>query len=315
MRKKKNKTLKWTGLIIGSFISLSCSHEPAVVWQKALNNAFPLNRTYAVGDKDFYHIKTIYREMDDSGNIAHTTVLDGYFSREIKKLTEARTSDFLIWKYVKTGEGKNIEDIKDYRILPFTEDFQYLFEDWRPQQFPVDISTIPKTMDGWRFYVKLLDAHTFDVIGNRDNFKRESLKIGDHAIIVEEIFPVSMDFPPLYTDTYFINSPFTVTFHAITACSAEPSAILTFRSDGCRLHMKANINDMAFPSDGISSYWGEVFISLESGKILGGKILERVDLIIALPQTKKTIKHVTLREIYLDKMKKEEFDRLAEKNN
>jgi hypothetical protein len=223
--------------------------------------------------------------------------------------------DIIRGKCVKTGEGKNIEDIKDYRVLPFTEDFRYLFEDWRPQQFPVDISGIPKTMDGWRFYVKLLDAHTFDVIGNRDNFKGEFLRIGDDATIVEEMFPVSMDFPPLYTDTYFISSPFSITFHGITVCSDEPGAIITFRSDGCRLHMKANINSMDFPSDGVSSYWGEVCISLKTGKILAGKILERVDLVITLPQTKKAIKHVTLREIYLDKIKKAEFDRMAEINN
>jgi hypothetical protein len=71
---------------------------------------------------------------------------------------------------------------------------------------------------------------------------------------------------------------------------------------------------MSFPSDGVSYYWGEIYISLETGRIMGGKILERVDLNISQPQAKQSFKHVTLREITLKKLKKEDFDRLTDGN-
>ena len=288
-----------------AFISCSWMHTPGL--KSVLKKTYDLSPVYNAGDTDFYHINTAYREMDDSGRVAKVTVLDGFYSREVRKPAPHQRADRFTWKLVKMGEGKSPEGIQAYTVLPFASGFQYEFTEWAPEKFPVDTATIPRTMDGWRFYVKLLDAHTFDVIGNVSHFGKQGLSIGDETVIIEDPFPVSMDFPPLYTDTYFVNSPFHISLQGMTLYSDEPCAILAFRSDDCRVRLVAHTNNMTMPSDGVSYYWGDVYVSVDKGRITRGKIMERVDLVITLPSPMKPLKHTTLREIHLERISEKEF--------
>ncbi len=73
-----------------------------------------------------------------------------------------------------------------------------------------------------------------------------------------------MDFPPLFTETYFKNAPVDITFRGISLGGNELCAILAFRSDDCRVHMVANMNNMKIPIDGVSYYFGEIVLSLET---------------------------------------------------
>jgi|GEM_PF-2099037 len=98
--------------------------------------------------------------------------------------------------------------------------------------------------------------------GNRDfyHIKTVCLEMGNAG----EGIPISMDFPPLFTETYFKNAPVDITFRGISLGGNELCAILAFRSDDCRVHMVANMNNMKIPIDGVSYYFGEIVLSLET---------------------------------------------------
>ena len=270
-----------------------------------LERSFNLKPKYKVGDKDFYHITTVYLTMNDSGRVAQTQALEGAYLRETIRIENDKQIDRFIWKHVSKGQRQGRGEIEEYAVMDFTKHFQYDFSivDWEPEHFPVDLSSIPKTMEGWGFVVKLLDAHTFDVVARLEDYEGTLIYIGDTAVLPAEGIPVVMDFPPLFTDTHFTNAPFHTTFKGITLYDNEPCAILSFRSDDCQVRLVVNMMDMKLPTDGISYYFGEVFLSLESGKIMWGQIIERVDSITrAFVQAGTPMKQVVRREITLEKI-------------
>ena len=198
--------------------------------KKILQSAFDLSSQCKIGDKNYYHIRTVYLDMNDSGMVAKTSVLDGYYSREVIRIDDGKRYDRFLWKYVKTGQRQGKGEIQEYEILPYTKWFQYEFclEDWEPEHFPVDLTTIPKTMEGWTFVVKLIDTHTFDSIMDMKGYDKTLQYIGDNAKLPAENIPVNMDFPPLFTDTYFINNLLWKNFKGITLYKGDPCAIIFF---------------------------------------------------------------------------------------
>jgi hypothetical protein len=158
-------------------------------------------------------------------------------------------------------------------------------------------------MEGWSFVVKLIDAHTFDAILRLDTYDSHLKVIGDRAKLPAEGVPVSMDFPPLFTDTFFINADFWTIFQGLTLYQDEPCAILFFRSDDSFVRMVVNMMDMKLPTDGVSYYWGTIYLSLDTGKIMRGIICERVDAITrSFIEAGKPMRQVVRREITLEKM-------------
>lgn len=277
--------------------------------EKILQNPFDFSSRCEIGDKDFYHIVTMYLDMNDSGMVAQKRVLHGYFSREVMRMDAGRRYDRFQWKAVKAGQRQGKGGIRDYQTLPYTEGFQYEYcqEDWEPEHFPVDLTTIPKTMEGWSFVVKLLDTHTFDTIVDFKEYQGSMQSIGDTARLPAENVPVNMDFPPLFTDTYFTNAFVFTTFKGVTLYRGEPCAILSFRSDDSRVHMTVNMMDMKLPTDGVSYYWGDIYCSLETGKIIWGQIIEWVHSVTTMVQMGKPVRHVTRREIMLERMTEDEY--------
>ena len=290
--------VEWFVLIF----TLSCCADKKINLFSGLEEAFNLSPIQTVGRIDNYLITTVYLDMDDQGKVNRKTVLEGLFSRKILHIQKEKRIDAFKWKYVKKGERKGPGEISEYTVLPYSKDFQYTFKDWKREHFPVDLSAIPKSMEGWRFVVLLIDAHTFDVLINTNLYKGSIANVGDSATLPSNSTPISIDFPPLFTDSYFIDTPVKITFQGITLYQKEPCAILAFRSDNNSVHMKTNMNNMTFSSDGTSYYWGEIFLSLKDRNLLKGKIIERVDLITNLVTLNQPIKHVTRREITLQRI-------------
>jgi hypothetical protein len=291
-------------VLLGFSLIVSAQEEKM---KSLLQKPFDLSPAYKVGDKNYYNIETIYLEMNDEGKVTQTRILNGYFSREVVDIEENERADFFAWKFVKMGVSEGKGEVNEYAVLPYTCDFKYTFKEWTHQKFPVNLSSIPKTIDGWRFVVKLLDAHTFDVIADFAGVKEKLVHISDTAIMPADTAPVMLDFPPLYTDTHFQNEPVHITFHGVTLYKNQPCAIIAFRCDDAKVQMVVNINDMKVPTKGVSCYSGEVFLSLKSHKIAWGKIIERVDHITTVPNLSAPIRHVTRREITLDSMDKNSF--------
>lgn len=275
-----------------------------------LQNSYDLSSKFHVVEKDFYGMRTVYLDMNDSGRVAQTRIVEGCFEREITESKEGRWTADYVWKYAKIGQIQGKGEVKDYRVLPYAQLFQYIFcpRDWTPSHFPVELSAVPKTLEGWDFVVNLIDTHTFDKIIEWDSYEDRLERIGQTIPLPTDSVPVSMDFPPLFTDTYFVNAPFFTTFQGLTWYQEEACALLTFHSDDSYVRMVVNMMDMKLPTDGVSYYWGDIILSLRTGKILKGRIFERVDSITTLVQFGKPMRHVTRREITLERISEEAYD-------
>jgi hypothetical protein len=277
-----------------------------------LSRPFRLPPRHDSGEKVFFRIRTVYLDMDPSGKVAQTQVLEGFFSRERTDREGREPSDRFRWAYAQQGSRSGRGDVTGYKVLPFSKDFVYTFDEWTPEKFPVDLSTLPKTMDGWLFFVNLLDAHTFDVIVRFEGYEGELRHIGDSAFLPAEGIPVAMDFPPLFTDTSFTNAPFYTTFRGITLYGNAPCAVLVFRADDCRLRLTTDVNGTKISSSGVSYYKGEIFYSLDTGEIEWAQLWERVDLsldAVPAPYNRQT----TRREITLERLSETEYHRLVAK--
>jgi hypothetical protein len=277
-----------------------------------LERPYNLQPKYIVGDKDYYHMKTIYRTMNDSGRVANTQVLDGYYCREVIRIEKDERFDRFEWKYVKKGQSLRRSKVTHFKIMPYTQKFRYDMSDkeWERHHFPIDFSSIPKTMEGWNFVVKLFDAHTFDVLMKRHGFEEKLTHIGDKAFQPADDTPIAMDFPPLFTDTYFTSARVDITFQGLTSFNNEPCAILLFQSDDNSVRMVVNMMDMKLPTEGVSYYWGQMFVSLATGRLVSAYLLERVDSITHAfgGTTGKPMKQVVLREITIESMDKSEYE-------
>ena len=300
-------------MMSGWWIFTASLHAQEAELEDFLQQTVSLQSDYKVGDTDFYRIQTVYLTMNDSGRVAHTQVLDGAYSREVIRVESGERFDRFRWKYVRKGQTAGKGDIKDYDVLPYTQDFQYDMSttSWTRHHFPVDLSAIPKTLEGWSFVVKLFDAHTFDVLVRWDSYDVKLTCVGDTAYLREDDTPVAMDFPPLFTDTYFETAPLFTSLQGFTLVQDEPCAILFFRSDGSRVRMVVNMMDMRLPTDGISYYWGQVFVSLNSGRIVSAHLCERVDSITqAFVEAGKPMRQVVRREITLERIDDARYESL-----
>ena len=292
----------------------SVSRAQEGVLEILLKRPYHLQPKYKVGDKDYYHMKTIYRTMNDSGRVASTQVLDGYFYREVTRIEQDERFDRFEWKYIKKGQSLGRNKVTHFKVMPFTQNFRYDMSDieWERHHFPIDFAPIPKTMEGWTFVVKLFDAHTFDVLMKRRGFEGRLTHIGDKAFQPADDEPIAMDFPPLFTDTYFTSARVDITFQGFSSVNGEPCIILLFQSDDNSVRMVVNMMDMKLPTEGVSCYWGQMFVSLETGRLVSAFLLERVDSITqAFGGTAgKPMKQVILREITIEAMEKSEYEGL-----
>jgi hypothetical protein len=162
-------------------------------------------------------------------------------------------------------------------------------------------------MNGWLFVVKLMDAHTFDVITQWHAYDEPLTRINQTVYLPADDIAVNMDFPPLFTDTYFINAPFYTTFLGMTWYHKESCAIINFRTDDCSLGFVVNMMDMQLPTHGVSYYWGCIFFSLNTGKIEKAELYERVDTVTWVESIGMSRRGITRREILLERISHNEF--------
>lgn len=275
-----------------------------------LEEVYDLAPKYAVGDKDFYHIRTNYLEMNDSGQVATTRVAEGYFSHEVLRFQDNKRYDRFAWRHMTIGERKGKGQVAEFKELPYAKNFQYDFSenDMTLQHFPVDVASIPKTMEGYHFFVNLIDAHTFDIICNSQNYENDINKIGQTARLPGQDLRGFIDFPPLFSNTTFDQAPLFTTFQGITSYQNQPSAILSFRCDDSQIHMVVNMMNMSFPSDGTSYYWGDIIVSLKDGKILDANLFENVVSSANLGPNVPPTTSVVRREITMERIVQDEFE-------
>ena len=292
-----------SGVLILGFASAVSAQKTDCT--EMLSVSFDLSKTHRVGEKERYRMQTVYLDMNDSGRVAQTRILKGNLSRETIRVTGGKAVQRISWDDVRWGSRQGKGPVTDFDSRDFTEYFTYDFspQEWEPHHFPVDVSSIPKTMDGWMFVVKLIDFHTFDAILRFDSYTGNIEVPGDTAFLPAEGVPVVMDFPPLFTDTYFINAPFYTTFLGVTLYRGESCAMLGFRSDDCTVKLTTHVMDRDLPTYGVSYYWGDLLISLNSGDLLLGHIHERVDSITsAFIEQGQPMRSVTRREITLERI-------------
>ncbi len=293
--------------LLGFFSSLAAQDNTL---STVLQDSYDLTFKLHVGEKDFYRMRTVYLDMNDSGRVAQTRVMEGCFGREIIEYQKGIWTGHYVWKYLKTGQIQGKGEVNEFRILPYTQNYEYSFcpDHWAPGHFPVDLAAIPKTMEGWTFVVNLIDTHTFDKIIEWKSYRDRLERIGQIMSLPTDSIAVNMDFPPLFTDTYFVNGLTYTSFQGLTWYQNEPCALLTFHSEDSYVRMVVNMMDMKLPTDGVSYYWGDIILSLRTGKILRGRIFERVDSLTTLVQLGKPMRQVTRREITLERISKEKFD-------
>jgi hypothetical protein len=277
--------------------------------KQILTKTYDLTDRRDQGEIDHYLMQTTYLEMNDSGRVSKIQVVKGVFSRKMEKIENTGTVDRFLWKAVKIGEGKEKGKIRNWRVLPFTAEFEYslCISEWTPERLPFDLAGVPPTMEGWLFVVNLMDVHTFDVLRSWDAYEHSPDRIGEYAELPAENVPVSMDFPPLFTDTYFVNGPVITFFSGLSICRDEPSALISFQAENSEVHLTVNMMDMKMPTDGISYYWGNMLISLGTGKLLQARLWERVDSLTLTPGLSAPVRGVTRREILLKRVSRQEF--------
>jgi len=306
--------IRLTSLAMGAIVTLgaaACLRPPRAALVDWLNRPVEWTGHQRGGVHSYYRMTSVYTHLDASGAASEMQILEGFFQRSLGTGAPDQEGDRFAWKFVRLGSPGDDGRIEKWKVLPFTRDFTYVFGRWTEERFPVDQTSIPKTMVGWQFFVKLLDAHTFDIIADPGNYDRRLERLGDSARLRGERLMVIMDFPPLFTDTYFVNAPFTTTLRGFTLFGGKPCLLLVFRSEDCRVRLVAAVNAMKLPTEGISSYHGEILLSMETGRVVWGKIRERVDMVSQIPNAPSPVRHATRREITLEEIGRPEFDSLG----
>lgn len=298
--------------LLAGLLLVACSSLHSQEARSSLQREYDLKAQYAVGDKDFYHLRSLYLEMDDSGWVRKSFVLDGYYTREAVALDSKDHTDRFIWKGVRTSERQGRGKFTNYSVLPFSVGYECQFSasEVSGKHFPAGITAIPRTPQGFQFFVKLIDASTFDILRSFEHYGPPLTHIGQVTTIPAEDLQGIIDFPPLYTNTHFVHTATRVTFSGITLSKGIPCALIEFREDDAHIHMTMNMMNMKFPSDGTSYYWGTILVGLETGKIVGATLCEHVVTVINLAPAGPVTKSIVRRELTLETLDQEEYEQV-----
>jgi len=278
--------------------------------KSALQSEYDLTAKYKVGDIDFYRLRSLYLEMSDSGWVKTSTLLEGYYQREVVAVDSTEHTDRFIWKGVRVSERQGRGEFSDFSVLHYSKGYQSQFSvrEISSEHFPADITSIPKTPQGFQFFVKLVDASTFDIIRQFESYGKPLTRIDQATSIPAEDLQGIIDFPPLYTNTRFQHSATIVIFRGITITNGIPCAIIEFREDNSHIHMTMNMMKMEFPSDGTSYYWGTILLSLETGKIVNATLLENVITMINLSPIAPPTRSLVRRELTLETLDRRSYE-------
>ena len=102
--------LKVLGILVLGSVSARQLRVQETDWLERLSGTFDLSRNLLIGEKHRYRMQTVYFDMNDSGRVANTRILEGFFTRETMQVEKAKFVDRICWDCVKMGscQGKDV---------------------------------------------------------------------------------------------------------------------------------------------------------------------------------------------------------------
>ncbi len=233
------------------------------------------------GDVDYYQMRTVYYHGNAIGITQNRDELIAVFKREVLDVSEDSHRVKYTWASSKLGHANSLKgEIADWKSLNFSDGFTYSL-DLENTRFPecIDFKPLPKSMNGFRFMVNILDAHAqFELLRTEASGRISGLKrVGDRVVCPDAHQTAVLDFPPFSTDSRFTNGDYDTVFMGIWNRDGKKLAVLEYNNSESKLSNTVNWNpDWTFDQKGTSNFWGHVYIDLESGKLARGDLFEYV---------------------------------------
>jgi hypothetical protein len=258
-------------------------------------------------------MKTIYYHGNHLGTMKDRDEVLGTFKRELLKASQESFVAKYTWKDVRMGHSPTIkEEITKWKPLPFAEGFTYetdLFGVYFLET--INTTDIPKTMEGMRFWVNIMDAHAqFELLRTETHGSISQIKkIGDRVSTPGAHTEGEWDFPPLVTDSTFANGDYDTIFTGLSLVDGKTCAVLEYINADSRLSSKMQMTPkMILKQDGTSNFWGRIFVDLESGKLIKGDLYEYVIVQIEGAPFSKPMRLFERRIVEIEKITKNEYE-------
>ncbi len=263
------------------------------------------------GDIDFYAMRSVYYHGNSIGITQNREEFLCSFQREVLKVTDYSLMVRYTWKKFKAGMGKGKnEEITEWKTYSFSDGVSYEIDLNCPNYLDaVDYEPIPKTMLGMKFVVNIMDAHAqFDLLRNENNGNISKLKkVGDRITANDAHKSSSWDFPPLITESDFTNGDYETFFTGIGIADGKKCAVLEYINTESKLKNKTQISpNMTMKMEGITNFWGHIYVDLESSKLIRGDLYEYV-VVTGTSSLTGTIRLSERRLVEIKKITREEF--------
>lgn len=265
------------------------------------------------GDIDFYAMRSVYYHGNSIGITQNREEFLCSFQREVLKVTDDSLMVRYTWKKFKAGMGKGEnEDVTEWKTYSFSDGISYEIDLNCPNYLDaVDYEPIPKTMLGMKFVVNIMDAHAqFDLLRNENNGNISKLKkVGDRITANDAHKSSSWDFPPLVTESDFTNGDYETLFTGIGIADGKKCAVLEYINSESKLKNKIQISpNMTMKMEGITNFWGHIYIDLESSKLIRGDLYEYV-VVTGTSSLTGTIRLSERRLVEINQITREEFQK------
>jgi hypothetical protein len=265
------------------------------------------------GDVDYYKMRTVYYHGNAIGITQNRDELIAVVKREALEILKDSYRVKYTWASSKIGHANSLKgEIANWKPLTFSDGFTYSL-DLENMRFPecIDFESLPKSMDGFRFMVNILDAHAqFELLRTEASGRISGLKrVGDRVICPDAHQTAILDFPPFTTDSTFTNGDYDTVFIGIWNRDGKRLAVLEYNNSESKLSNTVNWNpEWAFIQRGTSNFWGHVYIDLESGKLAKGDLFEYVVIEMNSKGLENPLRLFERRTIEIQKITKDEFE-------
>ncbi len=267
------------------------------------------------GEVDYYKMRTVYYHGNFLGIIQNRDEYISSFKREVLKVDKDAHSVKYTWKSCKSGHSAKPQgEITEWKTLSFSDGFTYQINFSLPDYFlsTIDIEPIPKTMDGMKFWVIIMDAHAqFELLRTEPHGNISKLKkTGDRVTSPGAYQTGGWDFPPLITDSYFTNGGYETIFTGICLLEGKKCAVLEYINTDSTLGGKFHMNpEWSFDQEATSNFWGHIYVDLESGKLIKGDLYEYVVVQVKNPALSQPMRLFERRLIEIWKIQEKEFEK------
>lgn len=274
---------------------------------------YDLSLKEASGDVSYYKMRTVYYHGNSLGITQSKDELISTFKREAVKIEKGTHQVRFTWKAAKIGhEKKPQEKVSNWKNLPYVAGYTYLL-DFENLRFPsqIDFSSIPSTLQGMKFMVNILDAHAqFDLLrtesaGGISQIKRTGDKISNPGAGQS----TAWDFNTFIQDSDFTNGEYDTMFTGICMANRKKCAILEYINTESRISSRTQMTPkMTIEQEGISNFWGHIYINLETGSLVKGDLYEYVVMHANMPGQNQPMRLFERRLIEIWRISEEEFN-------